>query len=97
MAKVTSKLQVTLPKAIADRFGIRPGAEIDWRVEGSAIRVVPAADRPRLSVHERLALFDESMKRQDARDRAWRRAHGAKAPADRGWTREDLYTRARPR
>ena len=30
MAKVTSKLQVTVPKAIADRFGIRPGDEIEF-------------------------------------------------------------------
>ena len=30
MAKVTSKLQVTVPKAIADHYGIRPGDEIQW-------------------------------------------------------------------
>ncbi|MFN9367376.1 MAG: AbrB/MazE/SpoVT family DNA-binding domain-containing protein [Planctomycetia bacterium] len=30
MAKVTSKLQVTIPKAIADAYGIRPGASLDW-------------------------------------------------------------------
>jgi bifunctional DNA-binding transcriptional regulator/antitoxin component of YhaV-PrlF toxin-antitoxin module len=28
MSKVTSKLQVTLPKAIADRYSIAPGDEI---------------------------------------------------------------------
>jgi AbrB family looped-hinge helix DNA binding protein len=97
MAKVTSKLQVTLPKAIADRVGIRPGDEIEWRLEGQDIRVVPARGRPRLTLDERLRLFDESMKRQDARERAWRRAHGADAPGDRGWTRDDLYARGRAR
>ena len=30
MAKVTSKLQVTLPKALADQYGIEPGDEIGW-------------------------------------------------------------------
>jgi AbrB family looped-hinge helix DNA binding protein len=29
MGKVTSKLQVTVPKAIAQRYGIRPGDEIE--------------------------------------------------------------------
>ncbi|PZP64635.1 MAG: AbrB family transcriptional regulator, partial [Azospira oryzae] len=29
MAKVTSKLQVTLPKALAQRYRIRPGDEIE--------------------------------------------------------------------
>ena len=97
MAKVTSKLQVTVPKAIADRFGIRPGDEIEWRVEDNNIRVFPAGRRPKLPLKERLALFQESMKRQDARDLAWRRKYGAAEPADRGWTREELYTRGRPR
>ena len=30
MSKVTSKLQVTVPKAAAERYGIRPGDAIDW-------------------------------------------------------------------
>ena len=28
MARVTSKLQVTIPKAVAEQFGIRPGDRI---------------------------------------------------------------------
>ena len=97
MAKVTSKLQVTLPKAIADRFGIRAGDDIEWRVEGNAIRVLPASSRPPLTVAEKLALFDEATRRQEKRNEAWRRKHGTKEPADRGWTREELYTRGGPR
>ena len=31
MAKVTSKLQVTIPKAIAEQYGIKPGDEIEFR------------------------------------------------------------------
>ena len=34
MSKVTSKLQVTLPKTIADRYGIQPGDEIEWSAAG---------------------------------------------------------------
>jgi AbrB family looped-hinge helix DNA binding protein len=41
MTKVTSKYQVTVPKAIADRYSIRPGDEIEWIAAGDAIRVVP--------------------------------------------------------
>lgn len=91
-SKVTSKLQVTIPKALAERFGIRPGDEIEWEPAGSFIRVVPAgATRLRLEdVEERLRLFDEATERQRTRE-------GSNPPAgglgDRGWTREDLYTR----
>ncbi len=34
MAKVTSKYQVTVPKAIAQKYGIRPGDDIDWVAAG---------------------------------------------------------------
>ena len=97
MAKVTSKLQVTVPKAVADRFGIRPGDEIEWLVEGDTIRVVRIDERRPLSAAERLALFDEATERQRERNKAWRRAHGSKTPPDRGWTRAELYTRGEPR
>lgn len=92
MAKVTSKLQVTIPKAIADEYGIKPGDEIDFQPAGPQIRVVPRrAARKRLSLAERLRLFDESMARQ--REREKRMKLPAEPLADRGWTREELYTR----
>ena len=40
MAKVTSKVQLTLPKAIADQYKIRPGDDLDWLPPGEAIWVV---------------------------------------------------------
>jgi AbrB family looped-hinge helix DNA binding protein len=94
VAKVTSKLQVTVPRAIADRFGIRPGDEIEWRAEGNAIRVLPRkeGDEP-LDREARLRSFDEATARQEIRNRAGGRARRA----GRGWTREELYERARPR
>ena len=91
MAKVTSKLQVTVPKAIAQQYGIRPGDEIEWIASGNLIRIEPGGRRRPLDVEERLRLFDESTRRL-------RRRKGAgKAPPDRGWTREELYTRGNPR
>ena len=94
---MTSKLQVTIPKVVADRLRIKPGDEIEWHVEGTSARVVHAWTMPRRSLEERLASFDESTRRQDARNKAWRQRHGARKPADRGWTREELYTRGHPR
>ena len=88
---MTSKLQVTIPKAIAQRYGIEPGGVIDWLPAGAAIRVVPqgksgrAPDRAR-----RVELFDRATERQRARDSS--RLEGA-AASDRGWRREELYDR----
>jgi AbrB family looped-hinge helix DNA binding protein len=94
MAKVTSKLQVTVPKAIAEQYGIRPGDEIEWLPAGDAIRVVPPARKaPALDVAARLKLFDAATDRQRRRQAtAPRRAR----PERRGWTRARLYDRGRP-
>jgi bifunctional DNA-binding transcriptional regulator/antitoxin component of YhaV-PrlF toxin-antitoxin module len=94
MAKVTSKLQVTLPRAIADRYGIRPGDDIQWQPAGNVIRVVPPGTQtPVLSLEDRLKLFDTATIRQKVRQR--RRKPGR--TVDRGWRREDAYTRGRAR
>ena len=93
MAKVTSKLQVTLPRAIADRYGIRPGDDIQWQPAGSVIQVVPPGKQATvLTLEDRLKLFDTATMRQKLRQR--RRGKPGRA-ADRGWRREDVYTRGR--
>jgi AbrB family looped-hinge helix DNA binding protein len=90
MAKITSKLQVTIPKAVADRLGIRPGDDLDWQVTGDTIRVTPTSrTRHRLPPELRLKLFDEATARQRARKS---KATGEPV-VDRGWKREDLYER----
>jgi AbrB family looped-hinge helix DNA binding protein len=94
MSKITSKLQVTVPKAIADQYGIRPGDEVEWVPAGESIRVVQAhrVRCPR-SVAERLRLFDQATERHQERQVTAAPQHGDKE--SRGWTREELYDRGR--
>jgi AbrB family looped-hinge helix DNA binding protein len=89
VAKVTSKLQVTLPKALAQRYGIEAGDQIEWEAAGDAIRVVPVSGRPPGDPSARLRLFDRATKRQQDREQA----EPARAAESRGWTREELYER----
>ncbi|MGK7294208.1 MAG: AbrB/MazE/SpoVT family DNA-binding domain-containing protein [Candidatus Wenzhouxiangella sp. M2_3B_020] len=93
MAKVTSKLQVTLPKRVAERHGIRPGDDIEFQSAGDVIRIVTAKQRnaDRLSVAERLRLFDEATARQERRTAE--RPPTTEGSTGRDWTREDLYRR----
>ena len=94
MSKVTSKLQVTLPKAIAQAHGIRPGDEIEWASAGETIRVQPRKkQRATGDIKARLRIFDQATERQRRRQRRGR----PETTADRGWTREDLYDRGRAR
>lgn len=99
MPKVTSKLQLTVPKKIADQYGIRPGDELEWIPAGESIRVELARRKAkvgdRLTVEEKLALFDANMKRVDelqAKELKAAQASGTRLTREnRGWTREELY------
>jgi bifunctional DNA-binding transcriptional regulator/antitoxin component of YhaV-PrlF toxin-antitoxin module len=93
---VTSKLQVTLPKALAREYRIEPGDEILWVAAGDAIRVVPAGLRPGSDTKvARLHVFDRATERQRERDRG--KKARVREPKNRGWTREELYQRGRSR
>ena len=93
MAKVTSKLQVTVPKAIADRYSIRPGDDIEWLPAGDVIRVIPTRTKtPSEDPAARVLLFDQATKRHQRRP-----GPRKQTSADRGWTRGDLYGRGRTR
>lgn len=105
MAKVTSKLQLTVPKAIAHRYGIRPGDNVDFIPAGDAIRLARASvdKRQGLTPDQRLALFDQATERQRQREI---NPNNPGIPAEpgwkpheieRGWRREDLYDRGRTR
>lgn len=90
MSKVTSKLQVTLPKAIAERYKVRPGDEIEWVPAGEVIRVIPVKGQAESDDREsRLRLFDQATARYA------KRAAPKGRHRDRGWKREDLYHRGR--
>ena len=94
MSKVTSKLQVTVPKAVADRVGIRPGDQLEWTVTASEIRIrVPGRGVAGLTRSARLSLFDEAT----TRIRRYGRGRRTVPTPSRGWRREDLYGRGRPR
>lgn len=94
MAKVTSKLQVTIPKALADECGIQPGDDIEWSLTGSTIRIVRKRPTAPKNVRTRLKLFDAATARQRQRNETSPLRPGA---SGRGWSREDLYDRAKSR
>lgn len=95
MAKITSKLQVTVPKSVADQYQLKPGDDVVFEGAGDVIRVVPPGrQKPLADVATRLKLFDQATERQRLRQKGRRRK---RPPADRGWTREELYERGRAR
>ena len=92
---MTSKLQVTVPKAIAEQFNIRPGSDITWVPAGDSIRIVPPGrQRRRLTRDVRLGLFDEATRRHLERDAA---SQSPEVVGDRGWARDEMYIRGRAR
>jgi AbrB family looped-hinge helix DNA binding protein len=93
MAKVTTKLQITIPKALADEYGIAPGDHIEFQAAGQAIRILPKKAPPggRLSLEERLRIFDAATDRQREREKSMPLPQ--EPVAERDWTREELYTR----
>ena len=88
MSKVTSKYQVSIPKALAARIGIRVGDELEWEEAAGSLRARAAkSSKAGFSVAERLRLFDAATDRQTKRQRA----QSLPRARNRGWTREDLY------
>ena len=96
---MTSKLQLTVPKKIADQYGIRPGDELEWIPAGEGIRVELVKKKAKrgyeLTTEEKLTLFDEASKRLDELQAEQLKAAKANpvriTRENRGWTREELY------
>ena len=42
-SKITSKYQVTVPKDIRERLGLKPGDRLVWELAGDHARVAPAS------------------------------------------------------
>jgi antitoxin PrlF len=78
-AKVTSKGQVTVPKAVRDALGIKEGDEVVFRVEGS--RAVLAKTPDFLDLAGTVAV--PAAKRNVAWDEVIRRTRTARAAARR--------------
>jgi len=94
MTRITGKFQITLPKRLVDAYDIKVGDEVELVAAGETIAIVPArAKKDVLVPEDRLRQFDQAGERQRARERA-RSLPWAK---NRGWKREDLYTRGRTR
>ena len=91
---MTSKRQVTIPKAIADRYGIAAGDEIEFVAAGDAISVRPATPSFRIDPRARLRRFDQATQRQEIRQRERRVEPEA---GGSGWRRQDLYERGSAR
>jgi AbrB family looped-hinge helix DNA binding protein len=43
---VSRKGQVVIPREVRDRFGIKPGAKVEFVTAGGSIRLVPVPDDP---------------------------------------------------
>ncbi len=89
MSRLTSKYQLTIPRAVAQSVGLKPGDEVAWEALGDAIRLCaePGSQDETRSVTDQLILFDLATERQQQRT-----LNRAAVPAsDRGWSREDLY------
>ncbi len=39
--RVTTKGQVTIPKRIREQLGLQPGTEVEFAVEGDAVKLIP--------------------------------------------------------
>jgi AbrB family looped-hinge helix DNA binding protein len=94
MAKVTGKFQITLPKALVDRCGIRVGDELELRLVGRSIQIDRRTTRNASQPHrDRLAHFDRATTRQRTRQKT----RSLVQARSRGWTREELYAHRRTR
>ena len=94
MTRVTGKFQITLPKQLVEAYGIRVGDELELVAAGDTIAIVPSgAARKSYSLEERLRNFDAATRRLSARSSA----DLPPSTGDRGWTRDELYTRGRSR
>ena len=95
MAKVTSKLQFTIPKAVAEAHRIEPGTELQVESADGVIRLrVARADAGDGTDAREVAVeaFDAATERQMRRE-AESGFTRDEAETARGWRREDLYDR----
>ncbi len=86
---MTSKLQVTIPKVMAEKIRIKPGDEVHWSEAGRGLLLEPHSTGAALDTGARLKLFDAVTRRLKEKSGPVEKSDTKK----RGWTREELYTR----
>jgi len=89
MSRLTTKYQLTVPRAVAQSVGLKPGDEVTLEAVGDAIRLRAdtRSQQEGRSITDQLILFDLATEREQHRAR-----NRAAAPArERGWARADLY------
>jgi len=69
-ARVTSKAQITVPKAVRERLGIRPGDDLAFEIRGVHVEVVPTR-RQRVTDFARLFPARRAVSAKEARTRGW--------------------------
>lgn len=51
-SRITSKAQITVPRAVRDSLGVGPGDEIEWERAGSEYRVRKASKRKKSPIEK---------------------------------------------
>jgi AbrB family looped-hinge helix DNA binding protein len=82
LAKITSKGQITIPKEVRERLGVKPGDSLEFAFEGERLEVRPKKRRSILEFRGVLAGRSTGLSWEEERDLAWRRA------TERLWTPE---------
>lgn len=94
MTKVTKKLQITIPAALAADYGIRPGMDVKIEPAGEfiQIRVVRSLQEAELNAaKEKVISLQEIFARHDKRIRLT--SPKSTKGSDRDWKRDNLYDR----
>jgi AbrB family looped-hinge helix DNA binding protein len=85
-AQMQSEGQVTVPEEIRERFDLKPGDTLDFRVENDQIVVTPIKKKP-ISAFRGIFKVEHALDFKDEREIAWReqtKRLTAEDPANRG-------------
>jgi antitoxin PrlF len=67
-AKITSKGQITIPKEVRDRLGVKPGDSLEFAFEGDRLEVKP---KKRRSIREFYGIFPPDKSPAGRRFSSW--------------------------
>ena len=70
LAKITSKGQITIPKEVRERLGVKPGDSLEFSFEGERLEVRPKKRRSILEFRGVLKI-DRALPREEERRLAW--------------------------